>query len=472
MIRFRPLRRPAALALLAVAGLHLLGAGSARAQWVRVTFPACTGSGCAPTDGFFAGPGWAIAADDDRSYVGGGIEGAFVASTDGGATWTERRYTFDPLSADTRVFATVDSGRAYAWMSSLAGEGVHTSTDGLTWTLTGTPYTSGSVRYVGLRRHRGALFARSFSSAGRKLWRSTDLGQSWTDVTGTLDGPRLSEVLGSAGAHVFVVVLNPTTGVPSIWSSSNDGTTWTQRSADFPSAGNGVLFGRYDTGGGLARVGAATLVTYSTTQQQGAAFVTSQLRRSTDGGASFAPVALPRLAAGGDAGYVQSFAVVDAQTVLANTVEAIFLSRDAGATWTKVDERAGTNNNGFVGTVHTDGRTLYYRNPDYVERRPLADFGITTAADGPGAAVGLHLEAPAPNPARGHVRLRFSAPAPGTVRLAVYDLLGREVAVLHDGPVAAEGVAALAADRLAPGAYVVRLTGGGASVAQRLVVTR
>ena len=27
------------------------------------------------------------------------------------------------------------------------------------------------LRYVGLRRHRGALIARSFSSSGRKLWR-------------------------------------------------------------------------------------------------------------------------------------------------------------------------------------------------------------------------------------------------------------------------------------------------------------
>jgi hypothetical protein len=59
------------------------------------------------------------------------------------------------------------------------------------------------------------------------------------------------------------------------------------------------------------------------------------------------------------------------------------------------------------------------------------------------------------------------------VRLGVFDLLGREVAVLLDGVrPAGRHAAALDASALAPGAYVARLTVGGQAVTRRLVVAR
>lgn len=85
----------------------------------------------------------------------------------------------------------------------------------------------------------------------------------------------------------------------------------------------------------------------------------------------------------------------------------------------------------------------------------------------------LALSPPYPNPARGEVTVPFEMPAAGEVRVAVYDALGREVAVLHDGeaePGAHE--ATLAAGALAAGAYVVRVTSGEASDVVRLAVVR
>ena len=82
---------------------------------------------------------------------------------------------------------------------------------------------------------------------------------------------------------------------------------------------------------------------------------------------------------------------------------------------------------------------------------------FTDAQDGP-EAVGLWLEA-RPNPAAGLVAVRWRTAAAGPVRLAVYDALGRRVAVLLDGVAAPEqeGAATFQAEGLAPGVYLVRL---------------
>ncbi|MEL6617106.1 MAG: T9SS type A sorting domain-containing protein, partial [Bacteroidota bacterium] len=66
---------------------------------------------------------------------------------------------------------------------------------------------------------------------------------------------------------------------------------------------------------------------------------------------------------------------------------------------------------------------------------------------------------PEPNPVRAGSVIRYSAPGPGPLRLAVYDALGREVAVPLNGP-AAVGYHRLPLDAsgLAPGAYTYRMT--------------
>ena len=74
---------------------------------------------------------------------------------------------------------------------------------------------------------------------------------------------------------------------------------------------------------------------------------------------------------------------------------------------------------------------------------------------------------------RDHGTIRFAVAQAGPVRLAAYDLLGREVAVLVDGSLPA-GPQRLTwtASGLAPGTYVLRLTAGDASVSRAVVVVR
>jgi len=94
------------------------------------------------------------------------------------------------------------------------------------------------------------------------------------------------------------------------------------------------------------------------------------------------------------------------------------------------------------------------------------------AAEGPEAA-GVRLLPTVPNPAVGGTDLAFRLDAAADVRLAVYDVLGREVAVPAEGPYGAgTHTAALDVSALASGVYVARLTVGETVVARRFTVAR
>jgi hypothetical protein len=79
-----------------------------------------------------------------------------------------------------------------------------------------------------------------------------------------------------------------------------------------------------------------------------------------------------------------------------------------------------------------------------------------------------------PNPTQGHVDLGFDLPRAGTIRLAVYDLAGRRVALLADGWRDAgrhtvswngrQGSGGMAQ----AGVYVVRLEASGDEVVTRI----
>ena len=84
------------------------------------------------------------------------------------------------------------------------------------------------------------------------------------------------------------------------------------------------------------------------------------------------------------------------------------------------------------------------------------------------------LTAPRPNPTTGAARLTLVARDAQRIRATAHDALGREVAVLHDGPVAAGASVSLVLDGggLPVGAYVVRVTGERFTTAVPVTVAR
>ena len=110
---------------------------------------------------------------------------------------------------------------------------------------------------------------------------------------------------------------------------------------------------------------------------------------------------------------------------------------------------------------------------------PLAS-ARADAASPPRAAVSLHFEdeatgefrlsAPRPNPFTSLTRLELTVDAASDLTVAVYDALGRRVALIHEGAVrpGTYSLRVQAAD-LAPGLYLVRASDGRGGTATRSV---
>jgi hypothetical protein len=99
----------------------------------------------------------------------------------------------------------------------------------------------------------------------------------------------------------------------------------------------------------------------------------------------------------------------------------------------------------------------------------MADgFRASARADG-----AVTVEGATPNPFAVRTTIHFTASRSAVARLAVYDLLGREVAVLVDGPVeAGPHAAAFDGASLPSGVYVWRLEAGGRTRTGRLTLLR
>lgn len=101
-------------------------------------------------------------------------------------------------------------------------------------------------------------------------------------------------------------------------------------------------------------------------------------------------------------------------------------------------------------------------------------FQTTVASASQPDADGLGLTLRSANPARTGARIAvaYSLPSAGDARIEVYDALGRQVAVLLDGPVAADGQAEWRTGALPAGVYAIRLAAGGRQVTERATLVR
>ena len=97
--------------------------------------------------------------------------------------------------------------------------------------------------------------------------------------------------------------------------------------------------------------------------------------------------------------------------------------------------------------------------------------GAVATDDDPDGRLGLSLLAP--NPAAGTAEATVTLAAPGRATLAVYDVLGREVARVLDRDLAVGAhVVRLDASGLPAGTYLVRLSAAGATAARPFTVAR
>ena len=120
------------------------------------------------------------------------------------------------------------------------------------------------------------------------------------------------------------------------------------------------------------------------------------------------------------------------------------------------------------------GGRLFFRATDFLRGDELWVY------EGPGGVAAEEsardvrvLSAPAPNPTRGRARITFQMNHTSDALVALYDVLGREVLRIHDGPLASgPHNFSFDAASLSPGLYVVRARAGGLREARALTVVR
>ncbi len=162
----------------------------------------------------------------------------------------------------------------------------------------------------------------------------------------------------------------------------------------------------------------------------------------------------------------------------------VWASSDAGESWAVVGiapgailDPAGSPTNGRViwafrgpdGRLYVGGDRLGGSNPGWSFRTVLPVVAGEAGPETEGR-VGVSVR---PNPASGRVAVRLSLAEAGAARVSVVDALGREVAVVLDGPLpAGETVASVETGAWPAGVYAVRASSGAGQVSARLIVAR
>lgn len=335
--------------------------------------------------------------------------------------------------------------------------------------------------------HSGRLLA------GGTILRSDDRGASWTEAT------RIAPFPGDGGyAHVFAALPSGRVLAAGNWgvAASDDGgasVATTPIWGDFRFVVDGLAAlatpGSTQTGTPACGLADPTLCDGAVAVGIDATAPSVRAWRTTDGGRSWSePVLLLEPADGAAAAYVVG--VVDlglgadglgrAITVLGRGV--IYATDDGAQTWDVIGRlpvrlggashyphlvRLGPDGHLWVSTtINGSTREWMYRSVEPAE----AAFIVSGESLPVGEGVRLAVR---PQPAFHRIVINVAASSPAAdAVLVVYDALGREIARLHEGPLAREASFETETGSWAPGVYVVRLVHDGVVSSMNLIVAR
>jgi photosystem II stability/assembly factor-like uncharacterized protein len=320
-------------------------------------------------------------------------------TSDNGSTWVSPPFLFG------RVYYSVyaKGNTVYAGSSYL---GPFISTDnGATWdTANGGGSDATPHATLALVADSQYVFAGTYNG----VYRTTDNGASWTPInTGLVD--TIVYTLCSAKGHLYA---GTGTG---IFMSTNHGSSWTKLTGSAPTY---II---------ESIVGIDSVILAATRY----ASVPSTFR-STDYGASWNPVTNGVSTANA----VFHTLLVDGHNLFGgSTTEGVWLSTDFGVNWTDISSGLSGPALRVTGLAVSD-YALYAGTRGGIWSRPISQV-VSVENSREGVAGDFVLMQNYPNPFNGEAKIGFRVSGLGSswVRLVVYDLLGREVAVLVDGTI-------------------------------------
>jgi len=360
---------------------------------------------------------------------GSGTEPVVLRTTDGGGVWGSVTSNLPPV--DLYCIEAFDADRA--WVGTGGGQIYATTNGGQSWSA--QPYPGSQSGFIdGLRFFDAqvgyALGDPPSGSSQFVLLRTTDGGSTWNHFA--------SEPVGTTGEAGWNNSFAWTdsrhgwfgTNVSRIWRTSDGGTTW-QNAASGASSSFALAFRDSLTG----------VVGHND----------GVVGRSTDGGLSWATISFPSSAT------VTGIALAPGEPLVwASTAIELFRSPNGGGTWVAQVASpfsGGINHLSFADTsrgwgVTSNGEVLRY-----------SVFEQGTGVVSPALPAEYGLAQNFPNPFNPTTVVSYQLPVVSDVKLVVYDLLGREVAVLvHGRQDPGSHTIRFNANGMASGMYVYRLT--------------
>jgi hypothetical protein len=234
------------------------------------------------------------------------------------------------------------------------------------------------------------------------------------------------------------------TNVSHVWRTSDGGATWQNAASGAPSS-YAVMF--RDSLRGI--VGHESGV----------------VARSTNGGLSWVGVTFPSTAT------VTALSSVPGEPMAwATTSTEIFRTTDDGATWASQMASPFSGGINHISLADSSHGWAVTSNGEVIGYSPS---GGGTGVDPTPLPAEYHLSQNYPNPFNPTTVITYQLAVAGEVRLAVYDLLGREVAVLVSGRQdPGSHTVTFNAHRLASGIYFYRLAAEGFAAVRKMVLMK
>ena len=159
---------------------------------------------------------------------------------------------------------------------------------------------------------------------------------------------------------------------------------------------------------------------------------------------------------------------------------AIYVRDETGIVRVATTDPLGADALAVIDVDGTPGGQLTVFSPlVFVAPDTLLLDGATVGVGGPGGERSRVLLRPvAPNPSNGHLRFAFELPAPGSLKLRIYDVSGRLIVTpvdrnLQRGPGSADWDGrGRSGSRVPPGIYLAVMNFGGETAVRRFVVAR
>lgn len=324
--------------------------------------------------------------------------------------------------------------------------------------------------------------------------RSNDGGTSWVNATNGLTGtgawvgplishPTLPEIFYTARQQVF-----KSTNWGVIWEPISSGTTGVLRELAISKSNPDVLFATYgaavyrSTNGGVTFTNVTTglpsrVITsvYVHPDSSNVAIVTfsgfgaGKIYKTTNGAASWFSVSgnLPDSPCNDGMFYYPGFST---STLLAAMDIGVFVTTDYGATWSELAE----------GLPNTVSISLDYNQATGKLRIGTHGRG-TWEANGVIGIISYNSKVPAsyalsqnyPNPFNPVTNIKYDLLRSGEVRLAVYDMVGREIeTIINSRQNAGSYVVQFDASRLTSGVYFYTLRTGDYTATKKMVIVK